>query len=385
MVPYFTEHFGNPSSRSHGFGWRAAEAVEEARARVASLIGAAPSEIVFTSGGTEANNLAIKGLAEHSRARGDHVVTCTTEHKSVLDCCASLGRRGLSITHVPVDGFGRVDLDRLRESLTDDTILLSVMAANNEIGTIHPLGEIGAVARERGVPWHCDAVQAAGKTDVDVRALGADLMSISAHKMYGPKGVGALYVRRGGRPRVRVAPQVHGGGQERDLRSGTLNVPGIVGLGKACELCQGELEDEGARLAALRDRLHRGITRQLENVGLNGHPQDRLPGHLSLTFGGVDGAALLLALKEIALSAGSACSSGSGEPSHVLRAIGMDADRAFSSLRFGLGRFSTAEEIDYTAQRVVEAVGRLRQRASAEPRAAAAGNRGEAPNATPPV
>ena len=278
----------------------------------------------------------------------------------MLDCCVALDAGGFDTTCVRVDAAGRIDLDELNDSITDRTVLISVMAANNEIGTVHPLREVGSLARERGVPWHCDAVQAAGKIPVDVRALGTDLLSLSAHKIYGPKGVGALFVRRRGRPRVRVAPQVHGGGQERDLRSGTLNVPGIVGLGKASELCRDELESEAARLAGLRDRLHDRILHDLEGVGLNGHRRDRLPGHLSFSFAGVDGAALLLSLKEIALSAGSACSSGSGEPSHVLRAVGLDAARAHSSLRFGLGRFNTVEEIDYVAVRVVEEVNRLR-------------------------
>jgi cysteine desulfurase len=360
MLPYFTKHFGNAASKSHGFGWKAAEAVEQSRSQVARLLGAAsPQEIIFTSGGTEANNLALKGVAEYYRREGNHIVTCAIEHKSVLDCCRSLEDRGYQITYLLVDGYGRVDMDRLRALVSDQTILISVMAANNEIGTIQPLKEIGVFAKEQGILWHCDAVQAAGKIPLNVQDLGVDLLALSAHKIYGPKGVGALYIRSR-RPRVRLKPQIEGGGHERGLRSGTLDVPGIVGLGKACELCGQELEVEADRLKSLRQQLYLGIAQQLEDVQLNGHPRDRLPGNLHLSFPGVDGAGLLLALEEIALSAGSACSSASGEPSHVLKAVGLEDDMAFSSVRFGLGRFNQAGEIDYVIGRVTEEVNRLR-------------------------
>ena len=355
MLPYFTEHFGNAASKTHGFGWKAAEAVEQSRSQVAALLGAAsPQEIIFTSGGTEANNLALKGVAGHYRSKGTHVVTCATEHKSVLDSCKTLESRGYRVTYLPVDGCGRVDMDRLRAVVSDQTILISVMAANNEIGTIQPLEEIGSFAKEQGVLWHCDAVQAVGKISLDVQKLGVDLLSLSAHKIYGPKGTGALYVRSR-RPRVRLETQMDGGGHERGLRSGTLAVPGIVGLGRACELCQHEVESESQRLASLCQQLYSGIRQQLADIRLNGHLQARLPGALNLSFVGVDGAKLLLALREIALSAGSACAS-SGTPSHVLRAIGLEDDLIFASLRFGLGRFNTAAEIDYVKERVIEAV-----------------------------
>ncbi len=355
MLPYFTRHFGNPASATHVFGWTAREAVEQSRVQVAALLGAAAREIVFTSGATEADNLAIKGVAEFHRDRGNHLITCAIEHKAVLDCCRRLAGQGCEVTFLPVDRRGQVEVERLRAAITPRTILISIMAANNEIGTVQPLKEIGAVARERGVLWHCDAAQAAGKIPLDVEELGVDLLSISAHKIYGPKGVGALYARS--RPRVRLRPQVDGGGQERGLRAGTLDVPGIVGLGKACELCRQEMAAEASRLSELRQRLFQGIAGQLDGVELNGHPVNRLPGNLHLSFAGIDGAALLLALREIALSSGSACTSGSAEPSHVLRAIGQEAP---ASLRFGLGRFTTAQEVDYTAGRVVEEVRRLR-------------------------
>jgi len=353
MLPYFTEHFGNAASKTHGFGWKAAEAVDQSRSQVAALLGAAsPQEIIFTSGGTEANNLALKGVAGYYRSKGTHIVTCATEHKAVLDSCKTLEAQGYQVTYLPVDGCGRVDIDQLRAAVSDQTILISVMAANNEIGTIQPLEEIGSFAKEHGVLWHCDAVQAVGKIPLNVQELGVDLLSLSAHKIYGPKGAGALYVRSR-RPRVRLQAQMDGGGHERGLRSGTLNVPGVVGLGKACELCQHKMEDEGQRLASLCQQLYKGLGQQLADVHLNGHQQERLPGALNLSFLGVNGAELLLALREIALSAGSACSS-SGEPSHVLKAIGLEDDLVFASLRFGLGRFNTAAEIDYVIGRVVE-------------------------------
>jgi len=358
MLPYFTGDFGNAASRTHAFGWKAAEAVDQARIQVAALIRARSSrEIVFTSSATEANNLAIKGVAEFYRDRGNHLITGATEHKSVLDCCRVLERRGFEVTYLPVDAHGRIDVEQLRRAITEKTVLISVMAANNEIGTIPPLGEIGAVAKEQGILWHCDAAQAVGKIPLDVEALGADLLSVSAHKIYGPKGAGALYVRAR-RPRVRLQAQIEGGGQERNLRSGTLNVPGIVGLGQACALCQQEMEAEGGRLGDLRERLHTGLVRSLDGVRLNGHPQERLPGCLHVSFAGVDGAALLAALRDVALSSGSACTSGTDAPSHVLKAIGLTDEMAQSSLRFGLGRFNTSEEIDYVIERVVEEVKR---------------------------
>ena len=354
MLPYFTEHFGNAASKTHSFGWKAAEAVEQSRFQVAALLGAAsPREIIFTSGGTEANNLAIKGVAGYYRSKGTHIVTCATEHKSVLDSFKTLESRGFRVTYLPVDGFGRVDMDRLRAVVSDQTILISVMAANNEIGTIQPLEEIGSFAKERGVLWHCDAVQAVGKISLDVQKLGVDLLSLSAHKIYGPKGTGALYVRSR-QPRVRLETQMDGGGHERGLRSGTLAVPGIVGLGKACELCQDEMGNESQRLSSLSQQFYRGLCQHLADIHLNGHPQTRLPGALNLSFVGVDGAKLLLALREIALSAGSACAS-SGATSHVLKAIGLEDDHIFSSVRFGLGRFNSAAEIDYVEERVIEA------------------------------
>ena len=354
MLPYFTEHFGNAASKTHSFGWQAAEAVEQSRLQVAALLGAAsPREIIFTSGGTEANNLAIKGAAGYYRSKGTHLVTCATEHMSVLDSCKTLESRGFRVTYLPVDRFGRVDMDRLRAVVSDETILISVMAANNESGTIQPLEEIGAFAKERGVLWHCDAVQAVGKIPLDVDKIGVDLLSLSGHKIYGPKGVGVLYVRSR-RPRVRLETQMDGGGHERGLRSGTLAVPGIVGLGKACELSQFEMESESQQLRTFSQQLYFGLCRHLADIRLNGHLHKRLPGALNLSFVGVDGAKLLLALPQIALSAGSACAS-SGTSSHVLKAMGLEEDLIFSSLRFGLGRFNTAAEIDCVKERVIEA------------------------------
>ncbi|MBI2504943.1 MAG: aminotransferase class V-fold PLP-dependent enzyme [Candidatus Latescibacteria bacterium] len=362
MLPYFTRHFGNSASATHAFGWTAKEAVEQARAQVAALIGAVPQEILFTSGATEADNLALKGVAEFHRDRGTHLITCAVEHKAVLDCCRRLESRGFQVTLLPVDRWGQIDLEQLGAAITGKTTLISLMAANNEIGTIQPLREIGALARERGVLWHCDAAQAVGKIPLEVGALGVDLLSISGHKLYGPKGVGALYVRR--RPRVRLLAQLDGGGQERGLRAGTLNVPGIVGLGMACELARQELEVEALRLGALRQQLWEGIAGSLSGVELNGHPTARLPGNLHLSFAGVDGAQLLLALPDLAVSSGSACTSGSAEPSHVLKAIGQQAP---ASLRFGLGRFNTEAEIETAAVRVVAEVSRLRGRAGDHP------------------
>jgi cysteine desulfurase len=360
MLPYFTERFGNAASRHHRHGWEAEAAVDRAREQVARLIGAAPREIVFTSGATESNNLALKGVAEFHRERGDHLLTQATEHKAVLDPCRALERRGLRIGILPVDRQGRVDPGQLGGALGERTLLVSVMAANNEIGTLQPIREIGRICKEKGVLFHTDAAQAAGKIRLDVTELGVDLLSLSAHKLYGPKGVGVLYVR-GRNPRVRLAPQLDGGGHERGLRSGTLNVPGIVGLGEACAIAQAEMATEAERVGGLRDRLLRGILSRLDGVTLNGHPEERLPGNLHLSFSGVEGELLLLALREIALSSGSACTSASVEPSHVLRALGVSDTAAHSSLRFGLGRFNTEEEADFTADRVVQEVKRLRE------------------------
>ncbi len=359
MLPCFTERFGNAASR-HVYGWAAEEAVDRAREQVAGLIGAAPKEIIFTCRATESNNLSLKGVAEFHKDSGDHVVTQATEHKSILDICKTLERRGYRVTYLPVDRHGRVAPERVREAITDRTILVSIMAANNEIGTLQPLREIGAICKQSGVLFHTDATQAVGKVGVNVAEMGIDLLSLSAHKLYGPKGVGALYVRSRG-PRVRIAPQIDGGGHERGLRSGTLNVPGIVGLGTACEICRREMAEESGRLRRLGGRLREGIVSQLDAVFLNGHPEERLPGSLHLSFAGVEGELLLMGLKDVAVSSGSACTSAAPEPSHVLRALGVSDDLAHSSLRFGLGRFTTEEEVDYVSGRVVHEVRRLRE------------------------
>lgn len=362
MLPYFTEKFGNAASRTHVFGWEAEEAVEQARERVARLIGASGKEILFTSGATESDNLAIKGVAEFYQDKGHHIVTCVTEHKAVLDSCRALERAGKAqVTYLPVDRYGMIDPDDVRRALTEKTILISVMYANNEIGTIHPIREIGRIAKERGVLFHCDATQAVGRIPVDVERDGIDLLSMTAHKMYGPKGCGALYVR-GNRPRVRLVPLIDGGGQERGMRSGTLNVPGIVGFGKACALAAQEMETEAARLLALRTRLYEGITGQVEDVSLNGHPTQRLPGNLNLRFAHIEGESFLMTLnQEVALSSGSACTSATLEPSYVLKALGLSDEQAHASIRFGLGRFNTAEEVEHVIRRVVEVTKRLRE------------------------
>jgi len=359
MLPYFTEHFGNAASRSHVFGWRAEEASEKAREQVASLIGGSGREIIWTSGATESINLAIKGVAHFYADKGKHVVTCKTEHPATLDTCKRLERSGWEVTYLDVDKTGRLDPEAVREAITDKTVLVSIMAANNEIGTIHPLKEIGEIVKEKGAFFHVDAVQAAGKVPFDVNECKADLVSLSAHKMYGPKGVGALWVRR--RPRVRLTPIIDGGGHERGMRSGTINVPGVVGFGAAAEIARRELPEESARILRLRKRLHEKIASRLDYVYLNGHPEHRIPGNLNLSFAYVEGEGLMMALKEVALSSGSACTSASLEPSHVLRACGVPEELAHSSIRFGLGRFTTEEEVDYVADRVVEAVNRLRE------------------------
>lgn len=368
MLPYLSEHFGNPHSLGHAFGWRAESAVAQAREQVAALIGAAPDEIVFTSGATEANNLALKGLAEAYRGRKGHLVTSAVEHKCVLESCRHLARRGATVTVLPVDSRGLVDPGAVAAAIGDDTFAVSIMAAQNEIGTLQPIAEIGAVCAARGVIFHTDAAQAAGKIPLDVAAMGIGLMSLSAHKMYGPKGVGALYVRR--RPRVRLVAQMDGGGQEGGLRSGTLSPALCVGFGAACAFAAAEMAEEAARLTGLRDRLHRKLTESLPDVDLNGDAERRLPGNLNLAFAGADGEALVAALGEVALSTGSACSTGSVEPSYVLAALGLAPDRARASVRIGLGRFTTEGEVDYAAERIVAAVRAARKGAAARAGAA---------------
>lgn len=355
MLPYFTEHFGNAASIDHEYGAEAGQAVEFARQQIARLINAQLDEIIFTSGATESNNLAILGAAERYADRGNHIITCTTEHKAVLDPCHYLERKGWRVTYLPVDQHGLIDPDALRQAITPQTVLISIMAANNEIGTIAPINEIGRIAREHEVLVHTDATQAVGKIPVDVEAMRIDMLSMSAHKMYGPKGVGAIYVRKR-RPRVRLAEQIHGGGHERGMRSGTLNVPGIVGLRKAVELCQREMTDEVERLRELRDRLWDGLRSGIEGVELNGHPTQRLPNNLSVAIPGIESRSLLVQLKhEVALSTGSACTTAKVEPSHVILALGYGEERAHCSLRFGLGRTNSEQETDYVIERVSRA------------------------------
>ena len=361
LLPYFTEHYGNAASRHHAFGRRAEEAVETAREQVAALIGASAREIVFTSGATESVNLALKGFAALARSlkKGDHIVTAATEHHAVLDSCKRLARDGFSVTILPVDHFGRVTAEQIAAALTERTILVSIMGANNEVGTLAPIAEIGRLCKQRGVVFHTDAVQIVGKLPVDVEAMGVDLLSLSAHKMYGPKGVGALYVRRR-EPHVRLEPLIDGGGHERGLRSGTLPVPLIVGLGAACQLCGEEMSTEAERLRGLRDQLRQGILENLEGMFLNGDPTDRLQGNLNVSFADVTGEALLMSLKNLAVSSGSACTSANPEPSYVLRALGVSDEPARSSLRFGLGRFTSSAEIEFAIAEVVREVNRLR-------------------------
>ena len=360
MLPYFTEKFGNAASRNHEFGWRAEEAVENARAQIARLINAHPKEIVFTSGATESDNLAVKGVAETHRPKGNHIVTQVTEHKAVLDSCKRLESSGYEITYLPVDRDGLIDPDDLAKAIKPKTIFISIMYANNEIGVIQPIAQIGKIAKKHNVLFHVDAVQAIGKIPVDVQKDGIDLLSISAHKLYGPKGVGALYVRRKN-PRVQLAPMIDGGGHERGVRSGTLNVPGIVGLGKACELCQKEMAAEAVRLGKMRDKLKNVLESSLDNTAINGSLTHRLPNNLNISFAYVEGESLLMGINDVAVSSGSACTSAAIEPSYVLRALGVSDDLAHSSIRFGLGRFNTEEEVDYVAARVIETVKRLRE------------------------
>ena len=361
MLPYFVEKFGNAASRNHAFGWEAEEAVNQARERIATLINADTKEIVFTSGATESDNLAIKGVLEMYKEKGTHIITSSTEHRAVLDTAKSLEAKGLAtVTYLPVDKYGMVNPEDVQNAITDKTILISVMLANNEIGTINPVQDIGKIAKAKGILFHCDATQGVGKIPVDVQAMGIDLMSFSSHKIYGPKGVGALYVRKKN-PRVRLVAQMDGGGHERGMRSGTLPVPLIVGFGKACELCGEEMGTEATRIRAMRDRLQAAITEGLEESYLNGHPTERLPGNLNISFAYVEGESLLMGMKDIALSSGSACTSATLEPSYVLRALGVGVELAHSSIRFGIGRFNTDEEIDYTINKVMEIVTKLRE------------------------
>ena len=360
MLPFFRDNFGNAASRSHEYGWKAEEAVENARAQIAKLINASPKEIVFTSGATESDNLAIKGVAEAYREKGNHIITQVTEHRAVLDSCKRLEKDGFEVTYLPVGADGLIRLDELRAAIGPKTILITIMFANNETGVLQPIAEIGRIAKEKGVIFHVDGVQAIGKIPVDVEKDGIDLLSISAHKMYGPKGVGALYVRRKN-PRVQIAGIIDGGGHERGMRSGTLNVPGIVGLGKAGEVCTQEMSSESGKTRRLRDRLKDKIVSQLDGTQINGSMEHRLPNNLNISFANVEGESLLMGINDVAVSSGSACTSANIEPSYVLKALGVSDDLAHSSIRFGIGRFNTEEEVDYVVDRVVETVRRLRE------------------------
>jgi len=360
MLPYFTEKFGNSASRNHPFGWAAEEAVEVARDQLAAAIGASGKEIIFTSGATESNNLALKGVAAMYKKKGNHLITTATEHKCVLDTSKRLERDGFTVTYLPVDKFGRVSADQVREAMTDKTILVSVMFANNEIGTIQPVADIGKLCKEKGVLFHTDAVQAVGKIPVDVEAMGIDLLSFTAHKMYGPKGIGALYVRKKN-PRVRLEPIIDGGGHERGMRSGTLPVPLIAGFGAAAEIARLAMPEESKYVYGLRERLRHGIMSQLPETYVNGHPTERLPGNANISFAYVEGEGLMMGIKDVAVSSGSACTSASLEPSYVLRALGVGDELAHSSIRFGLGRFNTVEEVDFTVDLLVREVRRLRE------------------------
>ena len=358
MLPHFNARFGNPHSRNHAYGWRAEDAVEAARAQIASLIKANPKEIIFTSGATESNNLAIKGVAHFYKDKKDHIVTCVTEHKCVLDACRHLEQEGFRVTYLPVRTDGLIDLEKLKESITDKTALVSIMTVNNEIGVIQPVREIGRICRERGVFFHTDCAQAFGKIPLDVEDMNVDLMSISGHKIYGPMGIGALYVRR--RPRVRLVPLFNGGGQERGMRSGTLPLPLCVGLGAAAAIAEKEMGAEAERLKGLRDRLYNRLKQRLSEIYLNGDLEHRIPGNLNISFAYVEGEGLMMGLKDLAVSSGSACTSASLEPSYVLRALGVEEELAHTSLRLGLGRFTTDAEVDYAADRIAAEVERLR-------------------------
>ncbi len=360
MMPYLTDRFGNAASRNHKFGWEAEQAVEDARKEIASLIGADPREIVITSGATESDNLAVKGVASMYREKGDHIITCVTEHKAILDTCKHLEKDGFCVTFLRVDSKGFVDLDDLRNAITAKTILISIMTANNEVGVIQDIQQIGKLARERGVLFHTDSVQAAGKIPFNVNEMNVDIASLSAHKIYGPKGVGALYVRRRN-PRVLLTPMIDGGGHERGMRSGTLNVPGIVGFGKAAQIAREEMAQESAEMFRLREKLRNTLERELDEVYINGDLQKRLPGNLNMSFAYVEGESLLMGINDIAVSSGSACTSASLEPSYVLKALGVGEDLAHTSIRFGIGRFNTEEDVDYVAARVIEVVRRLRE------------------------
>jgi cysteine desulfurase len=359
MMPFLTSRFGNAASNSHSFGWEAAAGVEKARRQIAVSIGAFPQEIVFTSGATESDNLALKGVAEACRNKGNHIITAVTEHKAVLDSCLHLEKIGCRVTYLPVRSDGIIDLDQLRDAFTDGTVLVSIMAANNETGVLQPIEEIGKLCRERGVLFHSDAVQALGKVPLDVNRAGLDLASLTAHKLYGPKGCGALYVRSDAA--VRLVPLIDGGGHENGLRSGTLNVPGIVGFGKACEIAHQEMAEESCRLAGLRNRLRDSLIAALDQVTINGCMEQRLPGNLNMSFLEVEGETLLTGLNDVALSSGSACSSGKTHASYVLKALGLSDEAAGSAIRFGIGRFNTEAEIDYVAGRVIELVKNLRE------------------------
>ncbi|MEO6803329.1 MAG: IscS subfamily cysteine desulfurase [Granulicella sp.] len=360
MMPYFTGKFGNAASRNHAFGWEAEKAVETAREQIARLIGCSAKEIIFTSGATESNNLALKGIAEMYRERGNHIITQATEHKAILDTCKKLEKNGCRVTYLPVQADGLIDLEDLKRAMDDKTILVSIMYANNEIGVIQPIAEIGKLCHEKGVLFHTDAVQAVGKIPVDVQKDQIDVLSLSGHKIYGPKGVGALYVRRRN-PRVQITEQINGGGHERGMRSGTLNVPGIVGLGKACEIAQAEMATEAAREIELRDYMRAKFEKALDYVHVNGNMDRHLPGNLNMSFVYVEGESLLMGINDIAVSSGSACTSATLEPSYVLKALGLGDDVAHSSIRFGLGRFNTRAEVDYVSDKVIDVVLKLRE------------------------
>jgi cysteine desulfurase len=359
MIPYFTEKFGNPHSRSHQYGWEAEEAVDDARGKVAKLIGASAKEVIFTSGATESNNLAIKGVARFNKLQKNHIITLVTEHKCVLDSCRHLQQEGFDVTYLGVGKTGLVDLSELEAAITDKTCLISIMAVNNEIGTIQPLKEIGAICRKKNVYFHCDAAQAFGKIPLDVEEMNIDLLSISAHKIYGPKGVGALYVRK--KPRVRIEALINGGGQERGMRSGTLPTPLIVGLGEAAKIASIEMKSEYEKIKYLSDRFYHNLTKELSDIYLNGDEVKRYPGNLNLSFAYVEGESMIMAIKELAVSSGSACTSSSLEPSYVLRALGVDEDMAHSSIRFGIGRFTSEEEIDFASVKIIQSVKKLRE------------------------